>query len=468
MSTTDLELTIARAVDGATTADLRVTLPGRRADLAMGVPLDLDDTLLLSMATRPALYGASLSEMVFAPALREAWQRALGYAEGAGERLRLRLSLEGDDGLHAIRWELLRDPLRATPLAYRETVALSRYLGSDHLGPIHAAGRPQLRAVVAVSAAAGPGMAAVDVAGEVARARAGLGHIPATVLDGRAGRPGATLAALADALRGEAHILYLVCHGALAQGQPYLYLERPAGQPDRPIPGADLVRQIADLARRPLLVVLASCQGAGDTYHTLAAVGPQLARAGVGAVIAMQGDVPMELVAALTPRLFAELGRDGQIDRALAAARAALPADSPWWMPALWMAVSDGALWREEPRAPQTSPAPDGGIHVGGNVGTVQVLNISGGTVNGPIIGSQTNYGAPPAHTDHAEGLRRRLAQHRATLAHYLGQLAITGSANAHPEVTHGIREARAEIRRIKVALRGMGQAVENQMDDED
>ncbi|MFV9505957.1 MAG: hypothetical protein AB4911_15505 [Oscillochloridaceae bacterium umkhey_bin13] len=30
----------------------------------------------------------------------------------------------------------------------------------------------------------------------------------------------------------------------------------------------------------------------------------------------------------------------------LAAARAALPADHPWWQPVLWMAVRDGALWR--------------------------------------------------------------------------------------------------------------------------
>ena len=45
------------------------------------------------------------------------------------------------------------------------------------------------------------------------------------------------------------------------------------------------------------------------------------------------------------PPLFAELRRDGQIDWALAAARAALLAASPWWMPTLWMAVRDGALW---------------------------------------------------------------------------------------------------------------------------
>jgi CHAT domain-containing protein len=174
-------------------------------------------------------------------------------------------------------------------------------------------------------------MAPVDVAGEVARAQTGLGDIPTTVLDGRADRPTATLSALADALRAEHHILYLVCHGALVEGEPCLWLERLPGEPPHPISGAELLRQIADLTHRPLLVILASCQGAGDDDATLAAIGPQLARAGIGAVIAMQSNVPQALIAQLTPRLFAELRRDGQIDRALAAARAALPADQPWW-----------------------------------------------------------------------------------------------------------------------------------------
>jgi hypothetical protein len=98
-------------------------------------------------------------------------------------------------------------------------------------------------------------------------------------------------------------------------------------------------------------VVLAACRSAGDDHAVLSAVGPQLARRGIGAVIAMQGDVPQELTAQLTPRLFSELERDGRIDLALAAARAALPSDQPWWLPTLWMAVKDGALWRT-PAAP--------------------------------------------------------------------------------------------------------------------
>jgi hypothetical protein len=216
--------------------------------------------------------------MVFVPALREAWQRALGYAEGRSSLLRVRLHLRGDDALHAIRWELLRDPTTQTPLAYRERVAFSRYISSDHLGDVRAATRPQLNALIAVSSAAGPGMAPVDVTSEVERAVAALGDTPAAVLDGREGRPAASLPALADALRGEAQLLYLVCHGQLVDDQPHPYLERLPSEPALPLSGAEFVRQLADLPCRPLLVVLASCHGAGDDYAILAAVGPQLVR----------------------------------------------------------------------------------------------------------------------------------------------------------------------------------------------
>jgi hypothetical protein len=468
MPTADIELTIARASNQPATAALRVELPTRRADLAPPAPITLDDTALRALTAIPAAYGAALTAMVFSPALREAWQRARGFAEGANA-MRVRLVLEGDDRLHAIRWELLRDPVDGSPLAHAERTPFSRFLASPSLADLQAPSRPALRAVVAVaspSALPAFGMAPIDAPGEVARAQAGLGDIPATILDGIDGRPAASLAAIAAAMRGEAHILYLVCHGALNGGQPMLYLE-PAGDGRyQPTAGADLVQQIAQLARRPLLVVLGSCQGAGDNYQLLAAVGPQLARVGVGAVIAMQGNVPMELVAALTPRLFEELRRDGQIDRALAAARAALPAASPWWMPTLWMAVRDGALWRAEAAAPAPPPTQVGGVSIGGNVGTVQVVNVSGGSV-GSIVGSQHTYGSPAAHVDQTAGLRQRLDAHRATLAHYLGQLAIMGSAYAPPAVSAGIREARREIRRIKAALRAAGQTVEDQLDDE-
>lgn len=124
MPTPRLELIIARAVDGTTTATLHLHLDRRRAELAEDVPITIGDEGLRALSLLPAAYGGALTSMVFVPTLREAWQRALGSAEGSGEQLRVSLSLKGDDSLHCLRWELLHDPLQGTPLALRENVLL--------------------------------------------------------------------------------------------------------------------------------------------------------------------------------------------------------------------------------------------------------------------------------------------------------------------------------------------------------
>ena len=71
-------------------------------------------------------------------------------------------------------------------------------------------------------------------------------------------------------------------------------------------------------------------------------MGPRLAEAGVPAVLAMQGDISMETVSRFMPTFFHELQRDGQIDRAMAAARGAIRDRHDWWAPALFMRLRSG------------------------------------------------------------------------------------------------------------------------------
>ena len=60
------------------------------------------------------------------------------------------------------------------------------------------------------------------------------------------------------------------------------------------------------------------------------------------------------------------------------------------------------------------------------------------------------------------------LEAHRATLKILLRQRALHGAAHVPPAVEHGIREARAEIRRIKVALLAAGAAAADDADDDE
>jgi hypothetical protein len=122
-------------------------------------------------------------------------------------------------------------------------------------------------------------------------------------------------------------------------------VEDDEGQVER-VCGTDLVARFKELQLRPSLVVLASCQsaapGSGDA---LSALGPRLAESGIPAVLAMQGNITMQTIAAFMPTFFEQLQRDGQIDRALAVARGAVRERPDAWMPALFMRLKSGRIW---------------------------------------------------------------------------------------------------------------------------
>lgn len=367
MTTADLELSLRRQGDGSVAADLRLRAAdsSRDTELAVGVPARLDPDELLFLALDPDEYGRALTAQLFGdPRLREAWITARSFAQGAGATLRLRLRVDpAADDLHALRWETLRDPVGGQSLCRSERVLFSRYLDTDDLSRVQQRARPALRALVAV---ANPpelprfGLAPVVAAAEVARVAAAVGNMPIRALGRDVGDTPASLNAIIGALREGYGILYLVGHGVIANGRPFLWLESDDERTGR-VSGDELVRRIADLPpdKRPLLIVLSSCQsaGAGHERDALAALGPALARAGVAAVVAMQGNVPMDTVERLMPAFFRALSADGRIDRALAVARADLADDHPWWMPVLFMQVRDGQVWAAGEALARAQPA---------------------------------------------------------------------------------------------------------------
>jgi|GEM_PF-1206988 len=353
-----LELNLRAPGDGSYCAELRYQAAGSAAEAQLIDGPDplvhLDHTHLRALNGDPVAYGRALSDALFAdPRMIVALHTARRSAEQAGQLLRFVLRLDLDDpALHTIAWETLRDVRRDEPLANSERLLLSRYLESGDMVPVRR-GRPHdLSALVVV---AGPadlerfGLGAVDIPAEVARSRAALRQIAPAVIAAGDGRR-ATFPALSAALRAAPDILYLVCHATVVDGRTYLWLEDDTGLSAR-VDSEELAGLIAGLARRPQLIVLAACRSAGEPSADapLAAVGPRLARAGVPAVVAMQGPVAMETVEALMPTFFQELQRDGQIDRALAVARNGVRAHPDWWMPVLFLRTRDGRLW-DDPR----------------------------------------------------------------------------------------------------------------------
>ncbi len=352
----DLEVSLTRRDAGLYAIEMRFTQPGSEADVRLetgageAAMAHIDLAALREQLLDADAYGATLGAALFGSAAAAAmYARAEATAQELGTPLRLRLAIGADaPELHALRWETLRSPAGARLVA-SEQVQFSRYLSSADWQAVRLRPQTELRVLVAIANPAGLGeygLAAVDVEGEWNGVREALGALQIAALK----EPGeATLDRITEQLRGGIDVLYLVCHGTWQRGASWLWLEDAEGKIDR-VGGEALVERIAGLGTRPRLVVLASCEGAGagQTHgaegEAMAALGPSLARAGVPAVLAMQGTISAQTVSVLMPRFFAELRREGQVDRALARARAAVQDRRDWWMPALFMRLRSGRI----------------------------------------------------------------------------------------------------------------------------
>jgi hypothetical protein len=312
-------------------------------------------------------YGKSLADGLFRDSkILSFFEQARAAALSSDRSLRLRLFLDPAlPALQSVRWETLVDPRTGEWLLTNERILFSRLLSSGSWERVQLRSKGELRALIVVANPTDLAdglyqvgeqlLAPVDVAGELARAHQSLAGLPITELASDPEKPGlASLSNLVDRLRKGYDILYLAAHGALLSREPsgpYLWLENEEGAGDI-VPARDLVDRIRDMpaSLRPRLIVLASCQSAGkgrtsDVQGAMAALGPQLAQSGVPSVIAMQGDISMDTVGVFMPVFFKELIKDGQIDRALAAARSVVRNQADSWMPVLYMRLRGGRLW---------------------------------------------------------------------------------------------------------------------------
>jgi hypothetical protein len=359
----ELEIGLHRTQADSYQLVLRFTDPASDAEPApVRTACALDPDALLPLQLEPLHYGQALAEQLFSAPDAGGWfGKVKAGVQSTDRQLRLRLLIDPTAAkLHALRWELLCDPETRRPLATSEHILFSRFMLSTDWRPIRLRPETDLRALIAV---ANPtdidayNLAAVDVEGEVRRAGNALDGIATQVLGQQAPL---TVDALTDALRRRIDIFYLVAHGVLSCSRgPELFLQDPDGR-CRPIAGDDLERRFDELREPPRLVVLASCDSAAvpdeepenpaqpgtlRATNPRAALAPRLAAAGVPAIVAMQGQISMQTVEEAMPTFFAELRRDGQIDRAMAIARGRVRERPDAWMPALYLSLRNGRLW---------------------------------------------------------------------------------------------------------------------------
>lgn len=389
----DLEIAIHKRGTNANeySVELRFRHPGSSVPVHHTAQATIDCDQLRAHVLDPQTYGSHLWNSLFADGgLLQHIAHARSTALALNQTLRLRLFIsESATELHTLHWETLRNPFDGMTFAINETFLFSRYLDSQDWQHIALPARPMLNALVAIANPSdisvyepeGQKLAPLDVPAEYARASTALADVAHTFMvshpsfkSGSDRLP--TLDNLIDHLRTDSyHILYIVAHGALAQDGPRIWLENNDGTADV-IPASTLVTRIAALRQRPLLVVLASCQSgsssiptthqinaASDAHTSMlpnvqAALSNTLARAGIPAVLSMQGHVTMDTLKKFMPTFFREVQRTGQIDHAVAVARGRVSDRPDWWMPALFVRVENGRLWNDQPPPAVEHPKP--------------------------------------------------------------------------------------------------------------
>jgi hypothetical protein len=364
MPTADLEVSLHRWYADTYAVELRFRYSGTDVDIppVRADKVQIDFESLLENSHDIAAYGRLLAKALFSnDEIKAAFLQVRVIAQQEEVPLRFRLFVAPSaPELSDLRWELLRDPNTDNWLLTNENILFSRYLFTSDWRPVRLRPQSSLRAFVAIANPSnlheyhpnGQSLTDIDVVSELERATTSLGNIPVNTLP-----PGerVSLNNLCSYLREEHDILYLICHGALIDREPKLWLEDEEGRATI-VDGSELVSRLNDLQQRPKLVVLASCQSAGkgdevassSDEGALAALGPRLVmEAGIPAVLAMQGNITVKTTSDFMLVLFRELQRDGLIDRAMAAARGAIRGRDDSWMPVLFMRLKNGRIWYE-------------------------------------------------------------------------------------------------------------------------
>jgi NB-ARC domain/CHAT domain len=404
----EIELRRASAVDGASqtgqpgagkyVAVLKLQRPGETRPVTFEANVEFDLGALQSVSGDPLSYGRQLGRSLLGqdaavqtkldlagsgqpvpvgsrrsrPALYYAFLQARSLASTLKLPLRVQLTFDPRASeLQALYWETLCEPDAEIPLLVSGGISFARHLPLPALPKLQPRVISIPRALVAVansstvSGATSGGLKALarqvwiglsqatKYIVEFSQAYRRLPGMSVTIL-GVPGTP-VTSAALLGALREAYDVIYLVCHAALngTGDDVNLILET---SPDglATVTGQQLAQVISELSQAPRLIVLVPWPSLTENDNSIAVLAPILLNAGVAAIVSVQGRVSYKMIEdSLDPFLrvlFSELVRDGQIDRAVAAARASIHERPDWWVPILYRRTANGRLFQVGPR----------------------------------------------------------------------------------------------------------------------
>jgi hypothetical protein len=356
----DFELLVGDPVDGGYPVHVLAS-PAGQGEGFFRLPLEeaeLQDTLArLESGASDESFLADLGTRLFRALF--AGDVLARYAESAGATtvdagLRLRLRLDPPE-LHALPWELLRDPEKREFLVLSKRALVTRYLHVPRPTPPLVV-EPPLRVLLALAAPREE--AVLDLDAEAEHVRQALRPLLEAGLVALTVEPHVTKRRLRQRLLdADPHVLHFVGHGGLARDRGVLLLEDDGGYRD-PLDGPTLGTLLKGGSVR--LALLNACLSAREALParraTFLGVGPALVDAGLGAVVAMQFSIPDASARLFAEDFYALLARLLPVDECVSRAREALLLEvgldrADWATPVLFMRAPDGVLFREkEPR----------------------------------------------------------------------------------------------------------------------
>ena len=346
----------------------------------------IDYAQLAEAEQDPRKYGKRLGEILFNPAIMSALRQARGLL---GRPVRIRLWLEmGPEGeredQHGLRWERAYVVVNGKewPLAVASDLPFSRYVPAESIDS-DASDDSVFRLLVVF---ASPDNLAseqqpIDVNADLSTLLDGLDLLAQgrrfrlVLMPGRTGLSDAlrkrlaasgtevvegpsTIESIARSAR-DCHGLHIVAHGTMnPQTQKgSLVLEDKDGHRAFAFDD-DLYPWIHPNLRA---VVLQSCQSAAPTSKLgppFVGIGPRLVQLGVPAVVAMQDYVAMDDARVFAAAFYRSLVQSGLVDVAVNEGRNAIYQKSKndnFSIPALFMRLKGGLLWRPDPCATRCS-----------------------------------------------------------------------------------------------------------------
>jgi len=341
----DLEIRIFKREDAGYPVVLTLRLPDGRQQDSRGY---LAPDFIWRRRRRPRENGERLFDLLFAdPKLREEWIEMRGLSQQ--RRIRLHFDDTAPE-LHALPWEFLHDTTvdPSQPLAALTDTPFSRYLTGGLPSGIPINERP-VRLLVAIAAAENlekdHGLAGVKVDVEQKNIWRAISDLTQGQVELKFLPQPVTRSSLDTALRDGYHILHIVGHGKFYKDddteETLLYLADEGCQ-------AVTIneKRFAEMLSRhrqrgPKLIFLASCETAkwptgsqaeteSNPLNAFRGFAPELVKAGVPAVLAMQDVVQIPTARAFARTFYRQLFRHGLVDLASNEARAAvLTADLP-------------------------------------------------------------------------------------------------------------------------------------------